>query len=219
MLNSSRHHTTFLIGTMMLSVAWATGGCTSTGGGEKLAQSFSRTRGFLADSQGQVDETLSRLQALRMTDATNLNNAFSQYKQAVAGLEKKGNEAKQLAAAMQDNMETNTMNWQKEMESIQDPTVKASVESRREAVRSNYDQLKTYAQDARNAYEPFLTDNQDIVKALSMNLSPAAVSGMASKFDRTAADGKTLKQKIAAMQRAMDNITKGQPPIATAGTP
>jgi len=194
----------------LVVAALALTGCSSTSGGEKLADSYSRTRGHLTESQGQVDETLSALNGLRITNPTNLSNAFSQYKQAVAELEKKGAEAKELAAGMKQNMDANTKKWEKEMESIDDPTVKSSVESRRQAVRSNYDQLKMYAQDARAAYEPFLKDNQAIVKALSMNLSPAAVSGLSTSMDRAAADGKTLKEKIAAMQRAMDNIAKGQ---------
>lgn len=212
-----RKNSAALVAGLVIAMTLTAGGCaSSTGGGEKLAGSYMRTRGHLAASQSQIDQTLSALNGMRITDATNLSNAFSQYKQEVTGLEKKGTEARQLAAAMQDNMDMNTMNWQKEMDSIEDPAVKSSVESRREAVRTNYDQLKMYAQDARNAYEPFLKDNQDIVKALSMNLSPAAVSSLTASMDKTSADGKTLKQKIAAMQRAMDNMAKGQPPIGNA---
>lgn len=203
------------------AAAFMVGGCASSSGGEKLASSYSRTRGHLATSQDQVDQTLTTLNSMRNTDPTNLSNAFKQYKKAVDGLEEKGKEARQLAAGMQENVDVNMMSWQKEMESIEDPSVKATVQSRRDAVRANYDQLKMYAQDARKAYEPFLKDNQDIVKALSISLSPAAVSDLASKMDRTAVDGQALKQKIAAMQRAMDNIARGQAPIGSpsAGAP
>jgi hypothetical protein len=198
--------------------AFVSGGCASSSGGEQLASSYSRTRGHLAESQSQVDQTLATLSSMRMTHSTNLSNAFDQYKKAVEGLEEKGKEAKQLAAGMQENIDANTMSWEKEMESIQDPGVQATVQSRRDAVRANYDQLKMYAQDARRAYEPFLAGNKDIVKALSINLSPAAVSELASKMDRTTADGQALKQKITAMQRAMENIARGQPPIGSTAT-
>jgi hypothetical protein len=190
-----------------------TSGCASSSGGEKTFETYARTRGMLATAQTDVDNTLAALNSLRITEPGNLNNAVRQYKDAVARLEKKRTEAKQLAAGMEENMDMNIITWQKEMDQIQDPEVKASVESRREAVRSNYQQVKMYAQDTRNAYEPFMKGNQDIIKALSMNLSPANVSTLGSAMDRTAANGKTLKDKIAAMQRAMDNIAKGQPPI------
>ena len=200
-----------------VTAVWICGGCASSSGGEQLASSYSRTRGHLGESQSQVDQTLATLNSMRMTHPSNLSNAFNQYKKAVTALEEKGKEAKQLAAGMQENVDANMMGWQKEMESIQDPGVQATVQSRRDAVRANYDQLKMYAQDARRAYEPFLADNQDIVKALSINLSPAAVSDLAPKMDRTVADGQALKQTITAMQRAMENIANGRPPIGSPG--
>jgi hypothetical protein len=192
------------------------GGCSSPSGGEKTFESYSRTRGLLASAQTDVDNTLGALNALRITEPGNLKNAFRQYKDGVARLEKRRAEAKQLAAGMDENMEMNIITWQKEMEDIQDPQVKASVESRREAVQSNYQQVKMYAQDARNAYEPFMRGNQDIIKALSIDLSPANVSNLGPAMDRTAADGKALKAKITAMQQAMENIARGQPPIGNA---
>jgi hypothetical protein len=191
------------------------GGCTSTGSGEKNLESFSRTRANLAAAQDDVDHTLATMNGLRITTATNLGNAFKQYKDAVTRLERRGVEATRLADATKENMDMNVITWQKELESIQDPTIKASAQSRRDAVRSNYAQLQMYAQDARKAYDAFMKDNQDIIKALSMDLSPAGISSLAPAMDRAAADGKTLKQKIAAAQRAMDNMANGQPPIGS----
>jgi hypothetical protein len=214
---SGNNRVAYLFCTVALAAALTAGGCaSSTSGGEKLASSYSRTRGHLAASQDQVDQTLATLNGMRITHSTNLSNAFKQYKTAADGLEEKGKQARQLAADMQENVDLNMMNWQKEMESVQDSTVRTTLESRRNAVRSNYEQAKTYAQDARKAYETFLTDNQDIVKALSINLSPAAVSELSAKMDRTAAAGQALKQKIAAMQQAMDNMAKGQPSVGSA---
>jgi hypothetical protein len=202
---------------MVVAAALMAGGCTSsTGAGEKVAESYSRTRGHLAASQAQIDQTLQTMNSMRITDPTNLNNTFGQYKKSVAALEKKGTEARRIAADLQEHMEMNKLNWQKEMDSISDPNVKATVESRKQAVAANYDQMKVYAQDARGAYDTFLKDNQDIVKALQLNLSPGSVSDLGKSMDKTAADGAALKQKIAAMQNAMTNIAKGQAPSGTA---
>jgi hypothetical protein len=193
-------------------VAALASGCSSSSGGQKTFESFTKTRSTLATAQTDIDQTLARLNGLRITTPDNLNNAFKQYKQSVDQLEQRGKDAKQLAASMQENMDMNIKSWQKEMETIQDPTVKASVESRRDAVRANYELVKMYASEARQAYEPFLQGNRDIIKALSIDLSPAARSNLGQAMDKTAVDGKTLKQKIAAMQKALDNIAQGQSP-------
>jgi len=205
----------------VMAASIGAGGCassstSSTGGGEKIAESYSRTRGLLASAQVQVDQTAQTMSSMRMTDPTNLSNAFGQYKKSVAALEKKSTDARRLAADLQENMEMNKLNWQKEMDAISDPTVKATAENRKAAVAANYDQMKTYAQDARGAFDTYLKGNQDIVKALQLNLSPGAVSDLGKSMDKTTADGNTLKQKIAAMQRAMENIAKGQAPTGGA---
>src|SRR4051794_29681094 len=71
----------------------AAGGCASPGSrGEKIASSYARTRGHLAASQTQVDQTLGTLNSMRITDPTNLKNAFAQYKKSVVALEEKGDE-------------------------------------------------------------------------------------------------------------------------------
>jgi hypothetical protein len=199
----------------LVAVAALAVGCSSSSGGQKTFEGFTKTRTNLAAAQNDIDQTLANLNGVRITTPDNLNNAFKQYKQSVDQLEQRGDDAKQLAASMQENMDMNIKSWQKEMETIQDPTVKASVESRRDAVRSNYELVKMYASEARHAYEPFLQGNRDIIKALSIDLSPAARSSLAKSMDKTAADGKTLKQKITAMQKALDNIAEGRSPIGT----
>jgi hypothetical protein len=197
----------------IVAVAALGGGCSSSSGGQKTFEGFTKTRSTLAAAQTDIDQTLASLNGVRITTPDNLNNAFSQYKKSVDQLEQRGKDAKQLAASMQENMTMNIKAWQKEMETIKDPEIKASVEDRRAAVATNYELLKMYASEARHAYEPFLQDNRDIVKALSIDLSPAARSSLGKAMDKTATDGKTLKQKIAAMQKAMDNIAQGQSPV------
>jgi len=209
------HLTRYAVAWTMVAMAVAAlaGGCSSSSGGQKTFESFTKTQSTLAAAQRDIDQTLASLNGVRITTPDNLNNAFGQYKKSVDQLEQRGKDAKQLAASMQENMTMNIKAWQKEMETIEDPEIKASVESRREAVKTNYELVKMYASEARHAYEPFLQGNRDIIKALSIDLSPAARSSLAPSMDKTVADGKTLKQKIAAMQKALDNIAQGQSPV------
>ena len=196
---------------LLFTIALAAG-CSSPSGGEKMVQGYSRTRATLVQSQSKVDNTLMMMNSVRRAGSGSLNNSFQQYKSAVDELEQQGKDAKKLAADLKKDSEKNIEAWQKEMETIDDPTIKASMESRRSAVRSNYAQIRSLADDARKAYDPFMKTNQDIIKALSIDLSPAAISGMSTVMDRATTEGQTLKTKLAAMQKALDNIANGQPP-------
>jgi len=192
------------------------GGCSAQSRGEKMVQSFSKTRDMLAGAKSQVDMTLLTLNGLR-ADRGDPGGAFIRYKDSVAQLEKEGTNARRRAEAMKEESDAHIQAWQSEMASIKDPTIKASLESRRDAVRTNFKLLKMYAQDARKAYDPFLRGNQEIVKALSIDLSPAAISGLAPSMDRITEQGKALKEKISAMQHAMDNMANGVSPLGESG--
>ena len=189
-------------------------GCSSSGGthGQKMAQGFAQTKGQLIDGQAQVDTVLAQMDQLKYYGSGNLNNSFKNYRAAVDKLEKQGEDAKWRAQAMDENIDSTIQAWQKEMESVQDPQVKATLEARKEAVRTNYAQVRRYADDARSAYQPFLQDNKDIAKALSMDLSPANVNALAPKMEQAKASGAALKQQLAAMQQALTNIERGMPP-------
>jgi hypothetical protein len=197
---------------IVLAIAHA-GGCSSTTRGEKMVESFARTRDTVTKAQGQVDMTLVSLHALRSTRMELLKDAFRRYKDAVDELEKQGADAKRLAESMEEKADAHVKAWEKEMKTLKDQAVKASMESRRQAVRSNFDLVKMYAQDARKAYDPFLAGNTEIIQALSIDLSPAAISSLSPSIDRVLLDGKALKEKLAAMQLALNNIATGTSPL------
>ena len=196
---------------LSLSLALA-GGCATRG--EKMVQSFARTRQTVDDAQRHVDATLLALHALRSTSGHELTDGFRRYKNLVEKLEEQGADAAWRGRAMQEETDEHVRAWQKEMETLNDPAMKASLESRRQAVRTNFKLLQMYAQDARKAYGPYLAGNKECVRALSIDLSPAAISSLSPSIDRILRDGATLKEKLAAMQHAMNNIANGVSPLA-----
>ena len=198
---------------MTCVVAIVASGCASNekSGGQKAVDGFKRTQVNLANAQRQVDETLMRMDQLQYTN--NLNSTtFRNYKSAVTQLEKQGDDAKWRAENMNNNMDDYVSRWQEEMDKIEDPSVKASVAARREAVRANFEQIRSTAREVKAAYDPFMKDHQDIVQALSINLSPAALPGLKPAMDRAHADGQTLKAKLSALQKQLDNISRGLTP-------
>ena len=191
--------------------ACTAGGCATRG--EKMVQSFSRTRERLTRAQTSVDNTLAALNNVRTARADGLKDAFARYRDTVTQLEQEGKDAKQRAVTMQEEADAHIKAWQKEMETIKDPMIRASVESRRSAVRSNFKLVQMYAEDARKAYEPFLRRSKEIVQALTIDLSPAAVTSLGPAIDSVTADGEALRLKLAAMQNALNNIANGVSPL------
>jgi len=205
---------TFALLALTVALAGAGGGgCASSSQGERMVQSFGRTQKTLIESRGQVVQTADALKSLRLFQGETLKNGFRHYKESVAALEKAGSEAKDRATAMREESEAHIKAWQEEMETVKDPGIKSTLQSRREAVRTNFKLLQMYAEDARKAYGPYLQGNKDIVQALSIDLSPVAVSSLSSSIDKVLAAGQALDQKLWMMQRALDNIANGVSPL------
>jgi hypothetical protein len=200
-------------GMLFLFAVIVAGGTGCASQGEKMVASYTSTRETLTDSQQQVDATIASLAGLRRTPPQALSDGFSRYKDQVTKLEHDAQQMKWRAEEMQTEQEQHIKAWQKEMESINDPTIKSSLESRRQAARSNFALVRMYADDVKKAYEPFVQRNKEMVKALSIDLSPAAINSLSAAIDQVLSDGANLKQKLAAMQHAMDNIANGVSPI------
>jgi hypothetical protein len=202
---------------MLALIIALAGGCAAKTQGEKTIESYSHTRQTLSGSRRQVALTSSSLMSLRTTPPQALKDAFRRYKDAVGQLEKEAADAKWRAQAMQEQSDAHIQAWQEEMKSIKDPTIKASVESRRDAVGTNFSLIRMYADDVRKAYEPFLQGNKDMLQALSLDLSPAAITSLSEGIDKVVASGKALDDKLWSMEHAMDNVANGQSPLG--GTP
>ena len=197
---------------IMLGLSLAIG-CSSTTQGEKMVQSYARTKETVAETRAQVDATLIALNGLRNTPGDQMKSAFRYYKEAVEDLEKEGESAKWRATSMKGQSDEHIRAWQEEMKSINDPAIKSSLQSRQDAVRTNFKLIRLYADDIKKAWDPFLKGNKDIVQALSIDLSPATINSLAAPIDRVLADGAKLGQSLAAIQLALNNMANGVSPI------
>src|SRR3954462_3469514 len=104
---------------MFVSLLAFAGGCAPTG--EKMADSFSRTRTNVADSRAQVADTQTALKIVRMARGDGMKDAYKHYKKNVEDLEKAGAEAKRRALALKEQSDTHIQAWEEEQKHIKDP--------------------------------------------------------------------------------------------------
>jgi hypothetical protein len=208
-----RHTTTMKMMTIPLTALLVLlTGC-SSGGGERSKESAKTIEGFsavkkdLGTAQAQVDQALAAMNKLNA--GGDLAKSYSAYSKEVDDVEKAGAAARKRGDSMRKNTNAYITKWQKDVESIQDPTIKASLAERREVVRTNFNEVKSAAGEVRAAYGPFLSSLQQIQKALAVDLSPAALPGLKPAMNKAQADGTTLKQKIAAVQKELDEMQAG----------
>jgi chromosome segregation ATPase len=212
------HHPVRTFGAVLLAAALAAiVGCSSSGRieeGDKAIEGFEATRQRLQKAQGQVDATLASLD--RVAAGGDMRKPYQAYCDNLEELEEAGRNAAKRAQKMRENMQEYVAKWQSEMEKMNDPTIKAGLQQRRNAVSANFDRVRSTAQAAREAYDPFMARLQEIRKALAIDLSPNALPGLKPAMDQAKAQGQTLKQKLSAMQGELDKILSGTSASGTA---
>ena len=187
-------------------------GCSSSGGGgkgegSKTIESFKDVGKQLTTASAQVDKTLAAMD--QMAAGGDLSKSYANYVKQVDALEGQAKAAKKRGDSMRTDVKKYVSKWQAEMDEIDDATITASMQSRRAAVKANFDKVKEAGQKARDAYTPFMERLRRIQKAIQIDMTPAAVTSMKPAMDEAHKDGENLKAALAAMQSELDSIRNG----------
>ena len=190
-------------------------GCSSNGKPAKesaqTVQGLGDTRKALVRAKEQVNETTAAMNALA-SGGGDMKSNYARFSQAVAETQRQGEMARKRGADMREQADAYIASWQREMADVDNPELRAGVEARRERVRQNFDGIRTSAHAARDAYEPYMKDLQDIQKVLAMDLTPQGVQTVRPVIDKANADARIVNERLDALIGKLDNVSAGMTP-------
>ena len=207
---------------MCVAAVAFTGGCSSDSGGRtaesnKAIVSLKDTRQELVKAKVEVNDATTALD--KLSAGGNLEQSYKQYTTAVKDVQAAGSRARARAQAMRDNARAYIAKWEKEMEQVSSPELRAGAAERRQRVKASFDQVTTTGGSVRQAYEPFLKDLQDIQRALASDLTPGGVTAAKGAMDKAKAEGVTLNERIDALIAELDHISAGMTGAGTGAAP
>lgn len=207
---------TLIAGAVVSIVALLTGCATNVSGQAKevtrTVTSMQTTRAELAKAQVQIGDVLAAMDQLGSASAADLPRLYKAFTRQVAGTVSQGETARRRASQMRDRYQQYIASWEKEIEELSTPELRANAAERRQAVRENYDRLRDAARATDQAYQPFLTQLQDIQKSLSLDLTPAGVKAAQPAFERARQTGADLRQTITQFIAEIDHVMAVSPP-------
>jgi len=188
-------------------------GCSSDSGGrsaesQKTAVSLKDTRQELVKAKTEVNDATAALDRLS-AQGGNLEQSFKQYTVAVKDVQASGDRARARAQAMRENARQYVAKWEKEMNQVTSPELRAGAAERRQRVKDSFDGIVSTGRSVRDAYQPFLKDLQDIHLALANDLTPGGVGAAKAAIDDAKAEGKTLNERIDALIAKLDEVSSG----------
>lgn len=191
-----------------LCVSVVLGGCANSGTqrASGTASSLSDTRQELAKAREQIDKTNTSLAALSDSGTTDLTAAFNDFSKQVTEL---GNAAKRVserATNMRARADEYYAAWQQELESISSDSIRALSAERRDAAVDRFKRVTDTMQEAKDAFDPFMSNLTDIQTFLANDLNAAGVAAASDVLNKATADGVTVTEKVDAVLAELDSI-------------
>lgn len=187
-------------------------GCSSDDGGRtaesnKATTSMRDTRQELVKSKAEINDAVAALD--KLSAGQNLPQTYKQYTAAVKDVQAAGDRARARATAMKENGRAYVAKWEKEMDQVSNPELRAGAAERRQRVKANYESIVTTGRTVRDAYQPFLKDLQDIQRALASDLTPAGVGAASAAIEKTKGEGAVVNERIDTLIAKLDEVSQG----------
>ena len=163
-------------------------------------------RAGLVSGQEQIDKTLASLAELTDPNQTDLRGAYDRYCDNLARMNEHAQTMKREADAMRASRDDYFGKWEEKVTEIDNPTIRQSAEARRKRLRDAHERIITTSGEARDAYQPFMKDLQDIKKFLASDLSKGGIADLKDAAKKVQADGVVVKQKIGAVVETLDSV-------------
>jgi Protein of unknown function (DUF2959) len=173
------------------------------------ATSSRALRQDLVAGQQQIDRTLASLRTLSNPSTTDLRAAYDDYSTQLVRMTDHAEKLKREADAMRASRNEYFAQWEEKVSAIDNPTIRATAEARRNKLRESHERIATEAGQARDAYESFMRDLQDVRKFLGGDLSKQSVSMLGDVQRKAAGSGGTVKEKLDVIIAELDAIDAG----------
>jgi hypothetical protein len=177
-----------------------------TQGSSLAAPSVGQFKANLLACKRQIDGTLAALADVTNPNTSDLRAAYNTYSDQLARTEHQAMDVKTEAAAMRAARQDYFAKWETKTTEIENPTIRASAEARRQRLRDAHERIITSSEQLRDAYEPLMKDLQDVRKFLAPDLSKQSVSMLGDANKKCQADGAVVKQKIDTIVDELDRI-------------
>jgi hypothetical protein len=175
---------------------------------EKLASSIKEARAETSRTSEQLKSTLSALNGLTKQKKGDLRPAYETFCSEISKTEAAANWTKMRINWMTGDGQTYFSNWQKTVDGISNEKLRKKTQNRLDSVQESYKKVETSLQVAGDKFVPFLSDLNDIKKALGADITQGGVKALKSTVRSANWNHQFLDQSIDSALKEMDKMEK-----------
>lgn len=176
---------------------------------EGVSSTMEQVDGDLREAVMQVDAVETSIDGLIQPENGELAEAFEQYSDQVAEMERVGEQLGEHADAMRERGLEYFDEWRTEGETVANPQVREISAQRHAQSREAFSDISQTSVDVKRTLQTYISDLRDIETYLSHDLTPAGLDAIAPVAEQAKQDGEALKEAIAPMLSALNRARGG----------
>jgi hypothetical protein len=186
-------------------------GCQSTGTQRTASATTSMARldDMLEDGTAQIDPPIASLNPVRrsyVTDEIDPLGAFKDYQSELNRLESTAASIRKQAQQMRTSAQAHYDAWEAELEALSNEQLRERGSARRQQVLEAFERINKASQEARDLFDPMMSDLRDIEVVLSNDLSAAGVESLHDLMDEANGDSRKVNQAIDDVMAEIRNV-------------
>lgn len=216
-----QHHRTFTrtasLFSMSLILAVAAG-CATQGytKAEKTSRDLTKVQDDVVKVESLVKQTSASLKSLVDNPAPDLQPQYKTFASNVNSLETASEKASARSTDMKLRKDAYLLNWKQQAMAITNESLRETSLKRIDTLSERFDDLSQAMTDARDEFNPFLAQMEDLKAYLSNDLSMGGIDAIKDMANDTIDKQDDVIEKIEVVRKQLDALAKD---LNTAGPP
>jgi len=181
---------------------------------QQLATSIKEARAEATRTHGQLEATLSTLNALTKQTKGDLRPAYNTFAAEIPKTEAAADSTRTRVRWMGGDGKNYFTGWQKDVDGIANESLRKKAQKRLDAVKKSYDKVAVELAKAAEKFAPFLSDLNDIKKTLANDVTPNGVKAIRSTVNSANWNYKFVNTAINGGLKEMEKMEKALSPQA-----
>lgn len=159
----------------------------------------------------QLDKTEQALSSVSPAQEKGSKKRYQSFSREVNKLERAQKHATSDIDKMKSTGTEYFSSWDKSIAQMSNPELRQASAEQRSKIMKDHDELATALSDIASQLQPFMSDLHDLKAFLGPDLSPASVDRAGEMIQKSQADARALKVKIAGVQTTLKQFLSEVP--------
>ncbi len=182
--------------------------------GSQAAEGIQKVEQEARAGSVRVDATIAALDDMFNNQQGDLKMQFKTFSKSIDSLEAQGERVKKRADTMASKKTDYLLQWDQQMATIKNDSVRQTSEQRRKSVEKMFSTVQHELDAAGESFRPFMDNLNDIRTAVNMDLTRSGLTAMRPVADKARNAGKMVNTRIDAAISALSNAATA---LAAAG--